>query len=157
MLGVLMIAININGLEPVAKGRPRLGRGGRTYTPEKTRKFEEAVSLSAIARMRRQGAKLTAGPVAVEIKFAFEPPASWPQWKKGQALGGHVRHTGRFDVDNGAKGVLDALNGIAWEDDAQVCELTAKKCYAEKQGVYIRIRPIAGHGSSTVKKGDLEK
>lgn len=31
------------------------------------------------------------------------------------------------DVDNIAKAVLDALNGIAYDDDSQVVELTVKK------------------------------
>ena len=35
------------------------------------------------------------------------------------------------DVDNLGKFVLDALNGVAYEDDSQVCILTARKWYVE--------------------------
>jgi Holliday junction resolvase RusA-like endonuclease len=34
------------------------------------------------------------------------------------------------DIDNYAKLVLDALNGIAWKDDSQVVEIRVKKMYA---------------------------
>jgi crossover junction endodeoxyribonuclease RusA len=33
----------------------------------------------------------------------------------------------RGDIDNYVKSILDALNGVAWEDDKQIIELTVKK------------------------------
>lgn len=94
---------------PRPKERPRLGRGGRVYTPERTKQYERAVA--------QQGA-LWCGPAwsrhgtyRVTLFFVFK---SEP----------------RCDVDNCAKAVLDALNGIAWDDDKQVVELRASK-YAE--------------------------
>ena len=38
-----------------------------------------------------------------------------------------VADFGQIDIDNVAKIVLDALNGVAWEDDAQVVSLTVSK------------------------------
>ena len=35
------------------------------------------------------------------------------------------------DVDNHLKSVLDALNGICYVDDAQVVEVTGRKCHGE--------------------------
>ena len=34
------------------------------------------------------------------------------------------------DCDNLAKAVLDALNGVLWQDDSQVVELSVSKWYA---------------------------
>ena len=35
------------------------------------------------------------------------------------------------DLDNLAKGVLDAANGILWVDDAQIVQLSVEKQYGE--------------------------
>ena len=46
------------------------------------------------------------------------------------------------DVSNIAKAVEDALNGLVYEDDAQICSLTVSKCYAlpgQEPCVYVRI------------------
>jgi crossover junction endodeoxyribonuclease RusA len=45
----------------------------------------------------------------------------------------------RPDIDKLCRAVLDGLTGVAFDDDQQVTHLTARKIYAEKQGVHIRI------------------
>lgn len=47
------------------------------------------------------------------------------------------------DLDNYIKGVFDALNGIVWKDDSQVCKMTASKSYTESSpGIYIEIKSL---------------
>ncbi len=41
----------------------------------------------------------------------------------------------RWDVDNGAKAVLDVLNGRAFEDDQQVAQLTVHKRWTERPDI----------------------
>ena len=56
-------------------------------------------------------------------------------------------HTSKPDIDNLAKAIMDALNGIAWNDDAQVCETIAAKYVSsgsEDVGVRIGIVEIVG-------------
>ena len=45
----------------------------------------------------------------------------------------------RPDVDNAAKAVLDALNGVAWEDDSQVERLGVEKSYGQEARTTVRI------------------
>lgn len=90
--------------EPVPKGRPRLARHGHTYTPTKTQNAEKRI---AWAYHTARGPHHT-GPVAVTAAFHR-----------------HNRH--RVDLDNLVKTVLDALNGHAWDDDAQVVTIHATK------------------------------
>jgi crossover junction endodeoxyribonuclease RusA len=85
------------------KQRPRFGRG-RAYTPAGTRNWEELLAWRFIER--HGGPKLSC-PVRVELFF------------------GGVQSN--QDIDNLAKSCLDALNGIAFEDDRQVVELVARK------------------------------
>ena len=60
----------------------------------------------------------------------------------------HLRKTGlakdaprypRPDVDNATKAVLDALNGVAWEDDSQVTRLVVEKSYGTEARTTVRI------------------
>lgn len=43
------------------------------------------------------------------------------------------------DLDKLIRAVLDALTGIAYEDDGQVCSIHAHKIYGERAGILIRV------------------
>lgn len=100
---------------PVGKGRPRVTSRG-TYTPQKTRDFEELVRLS----WRTQSGKAFAGgvPLMARIVSYFPVPKSVSK-KKAEAMAGTF-HINRPDADNLAKCILDALNGLAYPDDSAV-------------------------------------
>ncbi len=70
---------------PVAKARPRVTRRG-TYTPAKTRAYEEHVQL--VARQAMAGRKPLTGPLRAHVVAVFPVPRSWPKWKRGAALAG---------------------------------------------------------------------
>jgi Holliday junction resolvase RusA-like endonuclease len=42
-----------------------------------------------------------------------------------------MRPVTKPDVDNLAKSVLDAINGVAYKDDNQIVDLVARKVYAD--------------------------
>jgi crossover junction endodeoxyribonuclease RusA len=88
---------------PVPKARPRIGNG-HTYTPARTKAHERLVWAYA----RQAGVRPFDGPVTMWLEF-------------------HMPTPGRADIDNMAKAVLDALNGTAYADDKQVCELNLRK------------------------------
>lgn len=127
-------------IEPTPKGRPRFTRTGHVYTPKKTKAFEQAVKAMLIA----QGAKpLKKGtPLKIELLFAREFLKSWSKKKNDLAMNGGVYPTTKPDVDNYVKAVLDASNGILYEDDAQIIELVARKAYKPKASITIDIQAI---------------
>jgi len=151
------MVISIPGLTPVAKGRPRITKRGHTYTPEKTKLFEEAVRLSAIAQMRRNGDESMGGPLRVGIALRFKPPKSWPKWKRDAAIAGDIQHTVKPDSDNCCQSVCDALNGAAYGDDSQIVSTSIEKMYAEDSGVWVSVNQAYGFCAATVKRGDIEK
>ena len=56
---------------------------------------------------------------------------------------GNLNPTKKPDADNIGKVVLDALNGIAYEDDKQVIELRVSKQYSEeREGLRITIGEV---------------
>ena len=96
------------------KRRARFSKFGAPYTPRETEQEERE-----IARLYK-GCKAS-GPVSVTIR-AFSPlPKSRPKRVENEPW------TISPDIDNIAKAVLDALNGIAYDDDAQVVELHVYK------------------------------
>lgn len=126
--------------EPVGKGRPRFVRAtGRTYTPEKTERYENLVKLAFI----KEYPDLTPieGPISVQMVANFSIPKSWSKKKQALAIAGVLRPTKKPDTDNIAK-IKDALNGIAWRDDAQVVEESISKNYTEVPSLTIIIETL---------------
>lgn len=128
--GLMEIAFTIPG-QPVGKGRPKFARRGAfvsAYTPQKTASYESLVKLVASQPMR--GHDLLTGPLVAIIDARVTPPVSWSKKKKAEALESGLL-TSKPDLDNLAKAVLDACNGIVFQDDAQIAVLLAAKAYAD--------------------------
>lgn len=90
---------------PQGKARPRMGAHGNVYTPAKTRAYEATIKLLALQALARAKWPLGARKAtAIELQVVAESGA-------------------RRDIDNVAKAVLDAMNGVAYDDDARVHEL----------------------------------
>ena len=129
-----MMTFTIGG-KPLGKARPRFhwpshGRI-RVYTTKDTKSRERAIAWLAKAEMLETGRKPFTGSVKVSISALFGVPKSWPAKKRASALSGQLPHTSKPDGDNIAKLVLDALNGVAWADDAAVVNLSVSKRYTD--------------------------
>lgn len=96
--------------------RPRVTRRG-TYIPQKTRDYRNRIK----GAFMEAGGMRWSGPVSVRVYVYRELPKSRPKRVESEP------DTYKPDVDNIAKNVLDALNGIAWDDDSQVVELIVRK------------------------------
>lgn len=103
-----MISLNL-ALAPVAKGRPRFGRG-KVYTPTETVGFERLVR--SLAQVLYEGPPMK-GPLKLTAKFFVKAPKR-PKYPEPAV---------KPDFDNFLKSLTDSLNGVLWEDDAQICRL----------------------------------
>jgi Holliday junction resolvase RusA-like endonuclease len=115
---------------PVAQPRQRhrvIQSGGRqfahNYTPSKhpVQQFKSDLRLAWLKEANHHyGDK----PITAAILIVFPRPAS-----KTRKRGDNPRllHTSKPDAENVAKAVLDALTGLAWNDDKQVCDLLIRK------------------------------
>lgn len=103
---------------PTPKGRPRLGRRGRVFTPEKTLQAEAVIREAWI---KKKGPKWEE-PVWIEIIFYYDKTQITVGLDEG---GGKSKLRG--DIDNYVKLVMDGLNGAAWVDDKQVHKIVATK------------------------------
>ncbi len=117
-----------------SKGRPRLGRRNKVFTPPNTAKFEAAVKDWYMG----QDIGMINYPVKVVITL-FDPiPKSAPKWKKALMTLNAIFST-NGDVDNRAKSILDAANEAMLVDDALVNSLTVTRHYDTSEGFHISI------------------
>ena len=123
------ISVYLNG-QPIGKGRPRFTRTGHTYTPEKTRRYEHKLAAEASNWMMLRSMDPITQPCRVAILAQFQIPKSWSKKRRDAAVIGEV-FPGRPDIDNIVKAVLDACNGVTFEDDAQVFRVMATKRYGD--------------------------
>lgn len=120
--------------KPQGKGRPRFARSGHTYTPDRTAEYEERVKL---AYKQAGGGKLS-GFVSVDILAVFAVPKSYTKAQRAAALNASFAPK-KPDCDNIAKIILDALNGIAYDDDAQIVKLRVEKRYGMTDRVTVTL------------------
>jgi len=135
---VRVVSFTVPG-QPVAKGRARISTYGghvRSYTPEKTRRYENQVSAYAAEAMRNMPP--LGGPVEVVVDAHMLVPKSWPLKKRLAAIAGQIKPTTKPDLDNIVK-ALDGINGIVIVDDSQIVKLTATKQYAETPQLLVTV------------------
>ena len=137
--------------EAIAKGRPRsrtfkVGEHTRvqTYTPGRTVSFEGKVRAIAKVAMQSDGSAPTPDAVLVSLAFDRKMPAGWSR-SKVLAMRGEPVAVGA-DLDNQVKAVLDALNGVVWEDDKQVSDLAVSRRWADEHGFRISVTLADGPG-----------
>ena len=104
------------------KGRPRtVIQNGKahTYTPSRTRDSESDLRACILLHLGRERPELS-GRFAVEMEFV------------GQ----------RGDVDNLAKTILDAGNGLLWTDDSLVDSLRCTKASGQSSWTTVTVRRL---------------
>lgn len=135
-----MIKITIPG-KPHGNERAADGKYGK-YLPAKSREYQDRIAWilrKAIGRSPVPSSK----PFAFTILAFYPVPQSWPVWKKQGALDGHIVPTVKPDVDNIEKAVYDALNEVAYKDDAQIVNVNGfVKRYAKEPRLEITIETL---------------
>jgi Holliday junction resolvase RusA-like endonuclease len=75
-----------------------------------------------------------AGPLRLNCTFVFKKPRSAPADR--------ARPIVKPDLDKLMRACCDALSGVLWKDDAQVCEATIAKIYGDVECVHISVQMI---------------
>lgn len=132
-------------------GRPRAwartggnrGQPGVRFTPRPQRLAMSAIrkAYQAEAARARRNAPLS-GAIKLEVLCVYAVPASWPRAKREAAQRGLVWKTSVPDCDNLGKLVSDALNGLAYSDDAIIAVCTVAKRYGSPERSVVRLTPL---------------
>jgi Holliday junction resolvase RusA-like endonuclease len=113
-------------VKPLPKGRPRVVNG-RAYTPPETRAYEAKLRSMLAQWMDEDRLEIPPGDVRVDLVFAL-------------ASGVHG------DLDNLAKAVLDAAQGVAIANDKCVRDLRISRQWVredwQSEGIHLYVRPL---------------
>ena len=136
-----MIAFTIPG-PPQGKARVRTCRNGHSYTPENTVLYENLVKtefLRQCGREQRIRAEQNRPALGMEIVAVYPVTSGYSKRKTVSALAGDLLPAKKPDADNVAKIVADALNGLAYDDDAQITDLSVMKRYGQEPEVRVKV------------------
>ena len=119
---------------PQPRQRHRVIKKGRVafavnYTPAKDPVNAWKYAVRIVAQQAMGSGSPLEGPVRMVAMFYLPRPQ---YLMTAKASDGPIAHTKRCDVDNLLKSVCDALNGVAYRDDAQIWEVKIVKMYHEK-------------------------
>lgn len=124
---------------PTAWQRSVTSKGVR-YTPPDMRAAQKFIKqLATIAMLPAQP---MVGPLRLEVLCIYAIPPSWTKAKQATARAGKVWKTTTPDHDNLVKQISDALNGIAYADDAQIVVSQVGKRYGYPERTEVRIRQL---------------
>ena len=135
-----MITFEVYG-DPIPQARPRFARRGafvNCYDPQG--KIKEGCKWQLKSQFKEDPWEM---PIALDLIFFMPIPKSASALKKRQMANGLIGHIKKPDLDNLQKYILDCLNGLAFKDDSQICEIRAKKRYATNPSTLIRMIPLA--------------
>ncbi len=124
---------------PVGKARPKVVRArngmSMTYTPDKTVAYEELVRLRFQESLQGCPFEPLEGALHIQIFAGYPIPKSTSKKRRAAMLAGTELPTKKPDWDNIGKIVCDALNGMAYKDDAQITESQMRKRYIDGPGL----------------------
>ena len=96
---------------------------------------------------------LIKGPVTVSLWFTLpQPQTRVPRPKSADPRKRNPVPDTKPDLDKLARGTLDALNRIAFEDDARVVDLHVSKVYGDRVGVQIRVEELTTEFQQTAQR-----
>lgn len=120
---------------PAPQGSKRhVGRGILVESSKALGPWRERVAMFVSAG----SPPMLTGPVGVNARFVMTRPKSTPKTRTPAAVK-------RPDLDKLLRGVLDALTGVSWADDAQVVDVRTTKRLAdvgETPGLWITITDL---------------
>lgn len=123
---------------PIAQPRQRHAMRGKgegahvvNYTPSKHPVQQWKYNIAMRAKQENPRLALLTGPLFARITVFFPRPKKFNARKYSA---GPLPHTCKPDRDNVEKAILDALKGVVFRDDCQVCAGEVMKFYHELNG-----------------------
>ena len=103
------------------------------------RDFKSTLHLLAQVELLAEGKRVIQGPLEMNVDFIFPIPQRMSKKARSAALAGETYPTKKPDIDNLLKAIMDAFNGVLYNDDKQVVMVTMRKIYGEREGAVITL------------------
>jgi Holliday junction resolvase RusA-like endonuclease len=158
-----VLKFSVSG-KPKAKGRARAHAfvkhgdgepraGVRLITPSDTVAVEKLIADTFRLKFPRH--RPWTGPIMLQFTAVFEIPLGFNRAQRQVALDGQLYHTGKPDKDNIEKLICDALNGLAWVDDAQLQGGGIKR-YGVAERIDVTLRQLDHVGTPSDRHRDAK-
>lgn len=111
--------------DPIAQPRHRIAKSGGRYIPKdhSVHSWKTKLAIAAKRLVAEEKFKCVPKPEPIWLELYFKMPRP-----KSTSKNIHC-HTKKPDVDNLAKTIQDAFEGILYENDSQICRLIVYKDY----------------------------
>lgn len=116
---------------PQGKARARTTKKGFSYTPEKTMLYENLIKSQFLSSCKQT--YFDKEPLEIYITALYPIIKSTTKKDRKLIAEGKLLPTKKPDVDNIAKVICDALNGVAYGDDTQIVKMVVNKAYTEAE------------------------
>lgn len=139
-----VLAFRVNALPPTrtAQQKGAFVQNGRVrfFTkPGVAREAQNTVAL--VVQSLPDGWEPLDGPLSLSLRLVYPYRKSEP--KKRTKDGAELPHASRPDLDNLAKGIIDALTTAAvWRDDGQIAALHLSKLYGPRPYWEVRVAKL---------------
>ena len=104
----------------------------RSHTPDNTVLYENLIMACYLKAANEAGYKpyINKEPIYIKITAYYEIAKSTSKKDRAKIEAGKLLPVKKPDIDNICKVICDALNGVAYQDDAQIVKIDAAKAYA---------------------------
>jgi len=115
-----------------------MGKHIRIYPDPKSDKYESNIYALAYIQMKKNHWEPLEGPVKAKITI-YRKLLKTSKKKIQLMIKGYIIPATKPDLDNQVKSILDALNGVAFKDDGQISDISAKKRYDDGKGERVEV------------------
>lgn len=136
---------------PVPKGSAKAFVNKKTQKAQviQTNREKQKPWASSIAYSAMQVShSLMQGPVMLELDFVMPRPRThYGTGYNSDKLKNYAPyyHTSKPDLDKLERCIKDALTGVVWHDDSQVCVMMSAKVYGDIPGVHVSVTELGGN------------
>lgn len=106
---------------PAPQGSKNVFNGNVVESSKRVKPWRRDIAAAA-----RRALSPRTGPISLKLLFVMKRPAALPKSKPTPPC---IKRVG--DIDKVTRAVLDALTGVAYQDDSQVTELAVRQRTAE--------------------------
>ncbi|UDQ99258.1 RusA family crossover junction endodeoxyribonuclease [Lentisphaerota bacterium WC36G] len=121
----------------------RFTRSGRKYQPKEIGDWKNLIKLQAKEQITSK-VMPSSKALKIEVEFIFPPLKSWSKKRLEELKNGATffKTTKPDLTDNLMKGFIDALSGILWDCDQQICVVQSVKKYGLKAMTTLKITEL---------------
>lgn len=146
-MGATVIRLDVLGL-PAPKGSARamnIGGRARLIASSSSANARKQAAWAKAIQAAATGCDVIPGPVWVAVTFRLPRPKGHYTARGELREKAPLHPTTHPDLDKLARTTLDALTGLAFDDDSRVVQLTVRKQYAvpDRAGAVITVGAIA--------------